>query len=365
MGYSGPGIAEQPIPDAFLNTGIAIANMPGDDSPPSAPSGLTERSKSTHSIGLSWNASTDNVGVTGYDIFHKYGPSSDSLLLSTDAKGKPLKKADDDDDDNGNENINSIEFTSFQGTTTEMTLLAEPQKTVSALIRDLEPGTTYAIYIRARDAAGNISLPSETIESTTEVIEILPIELKSFSAKYSPRDRNVLLQWVTSSETNNSFFTIERAIADFSFEPVGTVDGAGNSNDEIAYSFTDDYSTNGVVYYRLKQTDFDGKFKYSKATAAAIENPELADLILYPNPSSGKGVTIVLKGQENTEKVRISITDLIGKQVFKSEHAHQDLRYGAEIIFGQKLVPGIYIVVVEYASKVLKTKLIVKDRQSF
>ncbi|MGD0709595.1 MAG: hypothetical protein ABR968_00280 [Bacteroidales bacterium] len=88
----------------------------------------------------------------------------------------------------------------------------------------------------------------------------LPIELLSFNAL--PSNGSVLLKWVTASETNNDYFTIERSANGMDFSTAGTVAGAGNSNNLKEYSFTDEnpFST---IYYRLKQTDFNGAFTYS------------------------------------------------------------------------------------------------------
>lgn len=89
----------------------------------------------------------------------------------------------------------------------------------------------------------------------------LPIELTSFTG--SKEGKNNELFWVTATELNNDFFTLEKTYDGESFEIVGTLDGAGNSNQYLYYSFID-YDVREVLnYYRLKQTDFDGKFAYS------------------------------------------------------------------------------------------------------
>jgi hypothetical protein len=70
------------------------------------------------------------------------------------------------------------------------------------------------------------------------------------------------LNWATAAEINNDFFTIERSIDGSNWEIVDFLTGAGNANYMIEYSFTDANPYQGVSYYRLKQTDFDGKFEY-------------------------------------------------------------------------------------------------------
>jgi len=85
----------------------------------------------------------------------------------------------------------------------------------------------------------------------------LPVKLKSFSAELI--NNSVVLKWVTSSEINNDYFTLEQSIDGQTFYEMAKVQGAGNSSAEIQYSNTDDRPISGNSYYRLSQTDFDGK----------------------------------------------------------------------------------------------------------
>jgi hypothetical protein len=113
----------------------------------------------------------------------------------------------------------------------------------------------------------------------------LPIELLNFSAK--PKMSTVELKWSTASETDNDFFTLERSKNGKDWVEIGTVEGAGTSNAQLDYSFEDESPLNGKSYYRLKQTDFNGDFEYSKVEHVTFEG--LADNVqLFPNPTSGE-----------------------------------------------------------------------------
>ncbi|MBK9047972.1 MAG: hypothetical protein IPL74_15250 [Bacteroidetes bacterium] len=97
----------------------------------------------------------------------------------------------------------------------------------------------------------------------------LPIELLSFNAK--PVDnKDVRCDWVTASEIDNDYFTIERSKNGIDFETAGITDGAGNSNYQLSYAFTDTEPYRGLSYYRLKQTDFDGRSSYSEIVAVML-----------------------------------------------------------------------------------------------
>ncbi|MBL0063778.1 MAG: hypothetical protein IPP38_01905 [Bacteroidetes bacterium] len=92
----------------------------------------------------------------------------------------------------------------------------------------------------------------------------LPIELATFSATLV--NKQVDVKWTTQAEINNHYFTIERSADNVTFSELGRVDGAGNTTTTQNYSFTDFHPLTGVSYYRLKQTDYDGKCAYFPAS---------------------------------------------------------------------------------------------------
>lgn len=111
----------------------------------------------------------------------------------------------------------------------------------------------------------------------------LPIELLTFQA--SPEADKVLLEWATAAEVNNDFFTIERSSDGELWQELLFHQGSGNTSSRTEYEIEDDQPLQGISYYRLKQTDFDGSFEYFPMVA--VEMPSMGDsqeLILFPNP---------------------------------------------------------------------------------
>jgi hypothetical protein len=85
----------------------------------------------------------------------------------------------------------------------------------------------------------------------------LPITLVNFGGYFDNFYNKII--WETASEINNDFFSIERSDDGESFQLIKTVKGNGNSTHLIYYQIEDyDYRI-GINYYRLRQTDFDGK----------------------------------------------------------------------------------------------------------
>ena len=137
----------------------------------------------------------------------------------------------------------------------------------------------------------NQSNPSSFISisaqfSATDLCMILPIELIDFRASWDVQQNGAVLNWSTASEINNDFFSIEASENGADWEVVGYVAGAGNSSQLLNYEWIDENMTAPVVYYRLKQTDFNGDYSYSHI--ALVENQMTAENIhIYPMPSTG------------------------------------------------------------------------------
>lgn len=144
----------------------------------------------------------------------------------------------------------------------------------------------------------------------------LPIELLSFTGKCD--NKNLIFKWSTATEINNHYFTIEHSKDGINWIIRGTVNGAGNSSSLLNYSFTDTEPNNGISYYRLKQTDFDGNSKY--ATIITVQNckedlPENS-LIIYPNP--GNGTFNLLFNGDKAQVHSIEIYNVSGERVYYS-----------------------------------------------
>ncbi len=140
---------------------------------------------------------------------------------------------------------------------------------------------------------------------------VLPIHLVDFHCTLKD-DNKVRLSWTTASETNNDFFTVEKSTDTIHFKVVGNVPGAGNSTQLLYYYLDDETQPNQSTYYRLKQTDFDGKSEYSDICEISVVENRTERLSLYPNPASD---LLFVKNSERTPS-RIILRDQYGKEVF-------------------------------------------------
>ncbi|MBK9731571.1 MAG: T9SS type A sorting domain-containing protein [Chitinophagaceae bacterium] len=135
---------------------------------------------------------------------------------------------------------------------------------------------------------------------------LLPIELLSFNASAIAGEK-VQLDWETASEFNNDYFTVERAGTEMIFQLIDTIDGAGTSMVPLSYRSYDDAPQTGINYYRLRQTDFNGDFEYSKVVSIKFDKHDFINC--YPNPAANQ--LIIATNQELMDIKLIAVTGRI------------------------------------------------------
>ena len=196
---------------------------------------------------------------------------------------------------------------------------------------------------------------------------MLPIELIAFHA--IPRDKVVDLVWVTNSEVNNDYFTIERSQNMINIDIIGTVDGAGNSSTTLNYRLVDERPYEGYSYYRLKQTDNDGRSVYSDwvpvymRSAEQVANEHVSALTTsdiqlvqaYPNPTTG--LVNILYTCTSDKQIRYEVHDLTGRRVmYKQVSANEGVNF-LQIDLA-RLPRGTYILLLRGNSGVAYVKVV-------
>jgi hypothetical protein len=142
----------------------------------------------------------------------------------------------------------------------------------------------------------------------------LPVELRSFDAACA--DDRVDLEWITESEINNERFTVSRSFDMQHWEELLTLPGAGNSNAVLTYITADERPHEGINYYRLTQTDYDGAFEVLKTVSAfCAEGNVQVGWIVFPNPSEGVFTVQLLNGSELREGEILELSDLSGRML--------------------------------------------------
>lgn len=141
----------------------------------------------------------------------------------------------------------------------------------------------------------------------------LPVTLSSFTAKQTT-DNNVSLAWVTSTESVNKGFSIERQEeASGKFQSLGFIPSkaeGGNSQSTLAYSFKDVTAKKGTNMYRLVQEDLDGKKTYSEVRVVKFSAQSVSNV--YPNPSTG---AINISRTNDGKKMNLQVLDQSGRVI--------------------------------------------------
>lgn len=142
---------------------------------------------------------------------------------------------------------------------------------------------------------------------------VVPVTWLSFTAA-KQTNGTVLLKWSTASESGSKDYVVQRSTNGTDWENLGTVDAAGNTQNESHYSFEDQAANNINYHYRLEQRDLDGRSSYSKiATVRADVNRLLS---INPNPVINGTATLVLK-----KAAEVTIYNSTGIVVLKRKFA--------------------------------------------
>jgi chitodextrinase len=238
----------------FSNT--ATASTPADTSAPSAPANLTGAGSNSTTINLSWTASTDNVGVVGYNVFR----------------------------DGGATPIATVSATNFSDT-------------------GLGIGSTHTYTVKAFDGANNVSTASNTVTVSTLGSDTVPPTAPTGLTATGSSTTTIDLNWTAS--TDNFAVTGYKVFRDGGLTEIATVSTTSFSDTGLAVNSTHSYTV----------VAFDGAGNQSPNSNTASATTQLAGaltaLSLNPTtvtaPASSTG-TVTLSGPAPTGGLTITLT---------------------------------------------------------
>lgn len=143
----------------------------------------------------------------------------------------------------------------------------------------------------------------------------LPVQLVSFNA--IRQINNAFLLWTTASETNNNYFAIERSLDGIIWKNIGQVAGNGTTNELHNYNFTDsniEFLLTNVIYYRLKQVDYNGNFVYSPIRQVTIGSSAVTSETKVWFNRDEEWAVVQLERDANA-RLTITLLDLQGKAI--------------------------------------------------
>ena len=198
----------------------------------------------------------------------------------------------------------------------------------------------------------NQNTPSSFYTVSSEVTAVslcapLPVEFSDFKAILI--DDKVELSWVTYTEINNDYFTIERSLDGLTWRDLAVMQGAGNSNLKLNYSYQDAKPLSGKSYYRLRQNDYDGHSAYSRVVAVDISE----NLNIYYQPDSKE---LIVEWDRDRPLTEVSIITLMGQLITLPSSGTP----GKIVHNASGLAFGVYIVRVYYNHRQFSSKILIK-----
>ncbi|MEM6723920.1 MAG: T9SS type A sorting domain-containing protein [Bacteroidota bacterium] len=165
----------------------------------------------------------------------------------------------------------------------------------------------------------------------------LPVELIEFNA-FATIDE-IVLEWSTASEFQNSYFEVQKSSDGINFESIGRIDAAGTTQIIQAYSYIDSNPVKGKNYYRLEQVDFDGKSDLSAIQVVDFNGANLISLNIFPNPAQSQVRIRMSQAFEQPTQVRLFNT--LGQVVLSTQIP---ARQGFTDLDVSNLPKGAYII---------------------
>ena len=183
----------------------------------------------------------------------------------------------------------------------------------------------------------------------------LPVEMMDYFINCN--ENKVDVNWTTASEINSQYFTIERSSDMITFDKLITVNGAGNSNEIIKYSWTDNYPIKKTAYYRIRQTDFDGKETIFEAKETNCNNNSGKLNISYIS-STNYGMFIDFNTSFEGEHV-FTLTNILGEKIMSFSSNFNSGENQQTVILPNHLY-GFYVLTICNSENKVVKKLLVK-----
>jgi hypothetical protein len=172
----------------------------------------------------------------------------------------------------------------------------------------------------------------------------------------------VQLNWRTVNEINNAGFDIERSTNNQNFGKIGYVKGYGNTVNIQKYDFIDELiNLNNIdpvsdkLYYRLKQTDYDGNYHYSKTIS--VDAPSMFGVFVYPNPFN-EFLNVAINSNISNQNCDVKLLDLSGRELITKSFTTNNKEFIFEIKEVNMLNPGIYFIRIIVNGKIFTNKIV-------
>ncbi|MBK9460774.1 MAG: T9SS type A sorting domain-containing protein [Sphingobacteriales bacterium] len=162
------------------------------------------------------------------------------------------------------------------------------------------------------------SVSDGTFTSTANIVVLIQNAVAVNLVRLNGKAQNNgnLIEWTTASEINNDYFTLYSSIDGTNYIQITTVKGVGNSNTNQHYQMLDKNAANGLTYYRLTQTDYDGTTK-QLGVVTVSRNTTVFVSTIEPNPASN--LVSLSFDSPKVATATLLVYDVVGKLVYTQQ----------------------------------------------
>ena len=280
-----------------------------------------------------------------------------AINIEGDVKGTAMTNSDGEYTMDLEEDTYYMEFTSYGSYSETLPNVGHDENLDSEIDGSNGPGTTEFFSV------------TETFEEKINagyVLGVLSVDWLSVSVVREDGYSHV--EWEVESEYNVSHYEIERSVTNTQgFKSINTTEFSGENKVKKAYSY-DDYQLEkaGIVYYRVKQVDINGKYSYSDIVSVTVDQrsvsqANLLELSLYPNPIIN-GETLNIELNKRVESVSIDIYSISGSLVMtkKFDSDNTGLTQNAYMINLNSMELGNYIIMITADNELVSQQLNVR-----
>jgi hypothetical protein len=219
---------------------------------------------------------------------------------------------------------------------------------------NLLPNTTY--YFRRWGSTATEPLDVGITYPSLTTAAVLPIQLAGFAV--SRDDKKVKLQWITSSEENNSRFEIQRSNDGRTWQTIASVKGNGTSAGTNTYTAFDETPLVGINYYMIKQYDVNGQFHLSDVKFLRMSRGGKQIISVSPNPAHSE---IKFSIADNAlSNVEATLTNMNGKIIHKEIIKKLEANTFNKLNLRQQPASGVYFLKLKSNGLSESVRLVVK-----
>jgi hypothetical protein len=237
----------------------------------------------------------------------------------------------------------------------------------SVTVTGLNPNTYYYITNAEYNTDGvNIayntygaSMSASTQPGSTQSATPLPVGLTSFKGTVDAHSL-ATLHWTTATQQQTTYFALERSADGITFTEVGQVAATINHSQSLIHEWLDKHPLQAITYYRLREVELDGNAHYSQILAL-LPTPDASIIKLvniYPNPSAGSTIQLLLQGYSG-ELFHLSLIDGLGRTVMTQVIAPDQSQYLISLALPQGIVSGSYILTLAGSGNPIQKRIVV------